>query len=84
MLFLLLLAGLPIASTTVLLSYNAARGDAASVLGLQNLQGWDDVSWPAGQAQNASAYFTTTKDPNGVPAPMCTRARTSHAASTTR
>ncbi|KAF7336110.1 Concanavalin A-like lectin/glucanase, subgroup [Mycena venus] len=56
------------ASAKLLLSYNASAGDPASVLGQQNLQGWDRATWPAGQKQNASAFFTTATDPNGVPA----------------
>ncbi|KAJ6554696.1 hypothetical protein B0H19DRAFT_1072055 [Mycena capillaripes] len=56
------------ASAKILLSYDASAGNPASVLGQQNLQGWDRARWPAGQKQNASAFFTTPTDPNGVPA----------------
>ncbi|KAF7340348.1 hypothetical protein MVEN_01954000 [Mycena venus] len=60
---------LPFASEAkLLLSYDAAAGDAASVLGRQDLEGWGGTKWPSGQGQNASAFFTTAKDPNGVPA----------------
>ncbi|KAF8217042.1 hypothetical protein K438DRAFT_2007726, partial [Mycena galopus ATCC 62051] len=48
--------------------YSAADGDATSVLGLLNLGGYDDAPWPSGQGQNASAFFETATDPNGVPA----------------
>lgn len=68
MLSFLLLAFLPLVASKVLLRYNPAAGDPASVLGLQNLQGWDGAEWPSGQPQNASAYFKTEKDPSGVPA----------------
>ncbi|KAJ6511208.1 hypothetical protein C8R45DRAFT_1068960 [Mycena sanguinolenta] len=63
-----LISVLPFASAKLLLNYNASAGDAASVLGLQNLEGWNGAAWPSGQGQNASAFFTTAKDPNGVPA----------------
>ncbi|KAF7548738.1 hypothetical protein G7Z17_g6862 [Cylindrodendrum hubeiense] len=63
-----LLSFLPLASATVLVSYSAADGDDPSVLGLQNLQGWDRASWPSGKAQNSSLYFTTATDPDGVAA----------------
>jgi hypothetical protein len=58
----------PFVSAKLLLSYNASAGDPASVLGKQNLEGWGGAAWPSGQAQNASAYFKTATDPNGVPA----------------
>ncbi|KAJ7666783.1 hypothetical protein DFH06DRAFT_1384179 [Mycena polygramma] len=66
--FLPLLALVPLASAKLLLSYDAAAGDAASVLVTQNLEGWGGAKWPSGQGQNASAYFTTAKDPQGVAA----------------
>ncbi|KAJ7702829.1 hypothetical protein B0H17DRAFT_922975 [Mycena rosella] len=65
---ILLFSLLPFASAKLLLSYDAAAGDAASVLGRQNLEGWGGVAWPKGQAQNSSAFFTTATDPDGVPA----------------
>lgn len=61
-------------SATVLVSYNASNGDVVEnslgrpAGGLQNLAGWNDVNWPTGQAQNASCFFTTGKDPEGQPA----------------
>ncbi|KAJ6490498.1 hypothetical protein DFH09DRAFT_1039887 [Mycena vulgaris] len=58
----------PFAFAKILLSYDAGAGDAASVLGRQNLEGYNSAPWPSGQGQNTSAYFTTGKDPSGVPA----------------
>jgi hypothetical protein len=63
-----LFALLPLASAKLLLSYDAAAGDSASILGRQNLGGFNGATWPSGQAHNASAFFTTAKDPNGIPA----------------
>ncbi|KAK7033715.1 concanavalin A-like lectin/glucanase, subgroup [Favolaschia claudopus] len=63
-----LLVILPFVSAKLLLNYNASAGHAASILGRQNLEGWNGAAWPKGQAQNASAFFTTAKDPNGIPA----------------
>jgi hypothetical protein len=57
-----------LASAKLYLSYDASAKDPASVLGQQNLQGWDRAAWPSHQKQNASAFFTTATDPNGVPA----------------
>jgi hypothetical protein len=52
----------------VLVSYNASHGDQPSVLGLQNLQGWDRADWPKGQSQNSSCFFSTATDTQGVQA----------------
>ncbi|KAJ7291605.1 hypothetical protein C8J57DRAFT_1043879 [Mycena rebaudengoi] len=57
-----------LASAKLYLSYDASAKDPASVLGQQNLQGWDRAARPSHQKQNASAFFTTATDPNGVPA----------------
>lgn len=66
-----LLAGfalLPVVLASVLTSYNAANGDQTSKLGLENLTGWNRQEWPDGKADNSSLFFTTGKDPKGVPA----------------
>lgn len=56
----------------VLISYNASAGDDPSVLGLINLQGWDDkdqmLYWPSGQGSNSSAFFNSSTDPSSIPA----------------
>lgn len=56
-------------SAKVLASYDASTGESVKdALKMQNLGGYNDQPWPKGQGQNASAFFTTDKDPQGRPA----------------
>ena len=64
----LLLLAFP-AAATVLVSYNAAKGDNTDVLGQLNLEGWNDANWPSDPpVQNSSLYFKTSVDPSNKPA----------------